>query len=126
MNWRQWAFTKLQSTTSFPVLAGGSIVGPLEDLPAIVYRIQAVTPRLRDDDVAIAEDRILEVWAYDSVGSYDRIDSTLSILRVALVGPVEEAGGVCCRWIGDSAEFADEGLKAITRNSSFQLIGATS
>lgn len=64
-----------------------------------------------------------EVWVYDEPGSYDRIDTIIDLLHGELVGPVPEPGKVSCEWAGDSGELADDQMKAIVRNATFQLIG---
>jgi hypothetical protein len=105
------------------VHSGGSLTVPPASKPYIVYRLQATTPNLKDASVAVRQTTIAEVWAYDDPGAYDRIDSILADVRARLVGPVAEVGKVCCEWSGDSGELSDDEMKAITRNSTFLLIG---
>ena len=91
--------------------------------PYIVYRLQSTTPALKDDSKPVRQTTIAEVWAYDDAGAYDRIDDILAEVRANLVGQVSEPGKTCCEWSGDSGELADDEMKAITRNSTFLLVG---
>lgn len=127
IDWRQWAYDKLVACAApIPVHAGGSINGPLPALPALVYRLQSKEPRLRDGEDVVASVQTLEVWAYDEPGSYDRIDNLLANARQWLTQDIAEEGAVACSWTGDSPELSDDAMKAIVRNSTFRLIGATS
>ena len=79
---------------------------------------------LKDDSEAVKLSTVAEIWAYDDAGSYDRIDEILAEVRAQLVGQVSELGKTCCEWSGDSGELFADQMKAITRNSTFLLIGA--
>lgn len=132
MNWRLDTFTKLQTVMvanghpASSVFAGGALSGAPAERPFIIYRLQEVTPELRDADDVIASSQNAEVWVYDEPGSYDRIDAILTDVVSALSGVVAEPGAVCATWQGNSPELSDDEMKAITRNASFRLIGATS
>jgi len=126
VSWRSWIFPKLELVVGTGnVRSGGSLTIPPATKPYIVYRLQTATPNLKDASVAVRQTTLAEVWAYDDGGSYDRIDEILAEVRASLVGPVAEVGKVCCEWSGDSGELADDEMKAITRNSTFLLIGAS-
>lgn len=131
MSWRNWMFGRLTASpiaTQVPngsVFSGGSITTPPEDFPFIVYRLQDKVARIKDDSVPQAVSQFAEVWVYDEPGSYDRIDTIIQLVRSELVGPVASPGKTCCEWSGDSGELADDEWKAITRNATFQLIGAS-
>ena len=107
------------------VRAGGSITEPPEGFPFIVYRLQDKTARLKDDMLPVRTQQFCEVWVYDEPGSYDRIDTIIQLLRDELCGVVAQPGKVACEWSGDSGELADDAWKAIVRNTTFQLIGAS-
>ena len=125
MTWREWIFPKLALSVGVSnVHSGGSLTIPPAVKPYIVYRLQARTPMLKDDSEAVKLSTVAEIWAYDDAGSYDRIDEILTEVRAQLVGQVSEPGKTCCEWSGDSGELFDDQMKAITRNSTFLLIGA--
>lgn len=130
MNWRAWIFPKLQAASlSVPassVFAGGSLTGAPASRPFIIYRLQGTDPLLRDDMDAVSSSTFAEVWVYDEPGSYDRIDAILTDVVASLSGAVASPGAVACQWQGNSPELSDDDLKAITRNATFRLIGATS
>lgn len=135
MNWAQWTYDKLvgiptiaalpQIGTKAPVLSGGSLTGRQEVDQFIVYRLGTGAALLRDDMRPVATEQLVQVWVYDAVGGYGRVNSLLSDIRDAFIGQIAEPGAVSCEWIGDSQELADEDLDRIVRNTSFRLIGAS-
>lgn len=127
MNWRTWVYPKLVNVLpAAQVFAGGALAEVPAVRPFIVYRLNNKTAAMRDNDRAIATFDVLDVWVYDNPGSYDRIETTLEAVKVQLVGQVASVGAIACSWQGDSGELADDALKAITKNSTYRLVGGTS
>ena len=126
MDWRTWAYDTLTSDplwviegNAIPTHGGGSLKKTPDDKPFVVLRfgptIEAPVPGTDFTE--------LQVWAHDDAGSYQRIGLILALAKSILVGQVAEVGAIACRWQGDSADLADDGLGTITRNSSFRLVG---
>jgi hypothetical protein len=70
----------------------------------------------------------LEVWIYDDPGSYLRIDGILNeveaALKAVLHASAAEGESISqTRWESRSPDLNDDGLRAITRMTSFTLIG---
>ena len=103
----------------------GSVVDAQPEFPFIVhrYRIGAPTPSGRSMPG-------LEVWFYDAPGSYQRIDKALKDFRNYLVAVLDRRSGSehisQIEWAGDSPDLPAEEYRAITRSSSFNLIGGSS
>ena len=132
MNWRMDLFTRLgqvmvdRGLPASSVFAGGSLTGAPAVRPFIVYRLQDKQSAINDGFASVASRQFAEVWVYDEPGAYDTIDSILTDVVANLSGARTDPGAVCCEWQGNSPELADDELKAITRNATFRLIGATS
>ena len=77
----------------------------------------------------------MEIWVYDELGSYARIDKILRALRADFV-PDElvevkrtRTDGSVVRlvqadWIGNSADLNDDVLRCATRNGTWRLVGS--
>jgi hypothetical protein len=74
----------------------------------------------------------IEVTAYDSRGSYDRIDDVLRAVRAAVADAGERTrvrtDGTTVKlvesvWLGEGPELNDPDLEANMRSTSFQLVG---
>jgi hypothetical protein len=137
MNWRRWLYLKLTTSPEFialvpavDIVGGGSLTGSPRRRPFVVIRVNDEFPELRDDGKAVATSRSAAIWAYDEPGSYDRIDSILEVAKDVLQGQVLSIGadefpsGIAALWTNDSIELADDELAAITRSSTYRLVGS--
>lgn len=102
-----------------------SAVNDQPEFPFIVhrFRIGAPTPSGRGMPG-------LEVWFYDTPGSYLRIDKALKDFRNHLVAVLHRVVGsehiAQIEWTGDSPDLPAEEYGGITRSGSFNLIGGSS
>lgn len=125
MDWRQWIFETLVSSSSLTaivnetsIFSAGAVTGRPDTTPFIVIRLGLTSPRVGD-----ARECEGSIWVHDDPGSYDRIDNILNIIENVLdIGPVPEIKAISCEWTGRSSDFSDDVFQTITKNSTFNLI----
>jgi hypothetical protein len=125
INWRKWVHDTLTGSISLSavnILAAGSVTS-VPEKPFIVYHLDDDMPVMMDGGMPVASYRTCRIWAYDEVGSYETVDSLLDDVRKAMIGPVSSSNGISCDWEGDSGELVDDVYDAITRNSTYRLVG---
>ena len=75
----------------------------------------------------------MEIWVYDELGSYVRVDSILRAIRSAFVDMAVLArtrtdGSVVrliqADWLGTSADLNDDVFRCATRNATWRLVGS--
>lgn len=123
---RQWFYDRLKVVSTLPdpaIFAGGALTGSPSMDRFLVYRMQEISSVFNDGDQPDVGSQGVQVWVYDVGGSYDWIDSELDAIRDGLVGAAEVANGIACRWLGNSAELADDDMNRIVRNGQFQITG---
>jgi len=126
--WREWLYATLSQNSDVTDIFGSRIFGASsaegkkQIKPFILLRTGAENPELEGDDAPATSSQFATVWLHDEPGSYIQIDNGLEVVREALLSPALVGSGIACRWLGDSAEFADESFGTITRNGSYQLI----
>lgn len=121
MDWRTWLKATLSDITAVTDLVGDRIYGQLDeapvDKPFIVFHLSATQPQ-----IVVASFQDATIWFHD-IGGYTRIDSLMSSVRDALVGPVAAVGAVHCDWSGDSPDLADDARGTLVRNSTYRFAG---
>jgi hypothetical protein len=113
---------QLLATTGHPVIQG-SALDEQPGFPFIIHKfaIGTRTPSGRGRPG-------LEVWVYDSPGSYLQIDRILMEIREIFRGyPFTSINGTehiaVIDWVNDSADLPAEEFGGITRMSAYNLVG---
>lgn len=84
-------------------------------------------------DVRMPATSTMEIWVYDELGSYVRVDSILRAIRSAFVDMAVLArtrtdGSVVrliqADWLGTSADLNDDVFRCATRNATWRLVGS--
>lgn len=125
---RQWVWDRLTThiplTDRIPVTqmyGSGSVSGNPSTKPFLTLNFGSTAPELNDGDVVAHESQFFSVWVYDEPGSYSLIDECLAVVRAALCGRDD----VICLFQGDSTDLADEDYGALTKNSTYKLVGGS-
>lgn len=120
--------------------ASAGSLGTLGVLPGSIYAAESadspksdvfITHRWGNVGVGVGASvpQTLDVWAYDRDLDYVRIDKIL--LRVRYLFAAVTAANAIEGWItqidwqGDSPDLRDDGYHAITRHSTFRVVGST-
>lgn len=131
MDWGTWLKSTLDGSADVTDDVPTEFIfgaGAIEKVPAHFPFIEIKVGSANRGPFPGAVERVSTIWVHDEPGDYSLIDAVIENVKTALSGVQREAGtgeesGVCCRWIGDSQELADDGYHTITRNTSFQLNG---
>lgn len=130
MDWRKWTYERLLATPALlavvpaeQIYGAGALTGDPKKKPFVTLMFGIKTPELMDGDVVAAYSQDFTLWAYDDAGTYETIDNILTLARTALVGQVVAPSAIGCVWQSDSGDLADDTYAALTKNSSYRLVG---
>lgn len=125
---RQWLWDQL--STNAPLLVripvqqmyeSGAVDGNPSTKPFLVMAGGPTQPELNDGDVVETDSENVSIWVYDEPGSYSIIDECLALVRAALCGRDD----VIVLFQGTSTDLADDDYKALTKNSTFKILGGS-
>jgi len=97
--------------------AGSSLEGAPYPFPYLIYRVQDSAPDLRGDDGDVQSATRLEIWVYDTPGTYKTIENVLAAAKARFPHSV----ALRSRWTGDSVELADDEMKAIVKYGTYAV-----
>jgi hypothetical protein len=125
---RKIVYDLLVAWTALPVFERSSLIDSAPATPPfVIYTLTSETP-----DATGPATATLEVWVYDTLGSYALIDQILRDLRLMFAAVPETSRTradatvvklVQADWIGSSPDLNDDVFRCTTRNATWRLIG---
>lgn len=100
--------------------------GSLTERPK-TFPFAVVAFSVADPGLSSVRRHAVDVWVHDELGSYVRIDEALDAIEKCVAGMTHVQGETAEIMAGEfqmrSADLEDDGLRTLTRTSSFLLVG---